>query len=95
MVGTGVFVYTAVGAGLAGPAVLVSLLLAGAAAACNGLSSAELAVAYPRSGGTYEYAGRLLSGALVAGVTALNLFPSEARTSCETGCPTRNEGTVS
>jgi APA family basic amino acid/polyamine antiporter len=61
MVGTGVFVYTAVGAGLAGPAVLASLLIAGIAAACNGLSSAELAAAYPRSGGTYEYAGRLLS----------------------------------
>lgn len=61
MVGTGVFVYTAIGAGLAGPAVLLSLLVAGFAAACNGLSSAELAAVYPRSGGTYEYAGRLLS----------------------------------
>ncbi len=61
MVGTGVFVYTGIGAGLAGPAVLVSLLLAGFAATCNGLSSAELAATYPRSGGTYEYAGRLLS----------------------------------
>lgn len=61
MVGTGVFVTTAVGAGMAGPAVLVSLVLAGIAAACNGLSSAELAMVYPRSGGTYEYAGRRLS----------------------------------
>ncbi len=116
MVGTGVFVYTGVAAGLAGPAVLLSLALAGVAAACNGLSSAELAAAHPRSGGTYEYAGRrlsptagflagwlflaakaasaaatalgfgayvgpplalpplLLSGALVVGVTLLNLF---------------------
>jgi APA family basic amino acid/polyamine antiporter len=61
MVGTGVFVYTGIGAGMAGPAVLLSLVLAGLAAACNGLSSAELAAVYPRSGGTYEYAGRLLS----------------------------------
>lgn len=61
MVGTGVFVTVAIGAGLAGPAVLISLLLAGAAAACNGLSSASLAMTYPRSGGTYEYANRLLS----------------------------------
>jgi APA family basic amino acid/polyamine antiporter len=61
MVGTGVFVTTAIGAGMAGPAVLVSLVLAGIAAACNGLSSAELAMVHPLSGGTYEYAGRRLS----------------------------------
>lgn len=61
MIGTGVFVYTGEAARLAGPAVLLSLLIAGAAAACNGLSSAELAVVHPRSGGTYEYAGRRLS----------------------------------
>lgn len=61
MVGTGVFVYTGVAAGLAGPAMLLSLVLAGIAAACNGLSSAELAVQFPRSGGTYEYAGRMMS----------------------------------
>jgi APA family basic amino acid/polyamine antiporter len=61
MVGTGVFVYTGVAAGMAGPAMLVSLGLAGVAAACNGLSSAQLAMNFPRSGGTYEYAGRMLS----------------------------------
>lgn len=61
MVGTGVFVYTGHAAGLAGPAVLASLLLAGVAAACNGLSSAELAAAHPVSGGTYEYARRRLA----------------------------------
>jgi basic amino acid/polyamine antiporter, APA family len=61
MVGTGVFVYTGVAAGIAGPAMLVSLGLAGLAAACNGLSSAQLAMNFPRSGGTYEYAGRMLS----------------------------------
>jgi APA family basic amino acid/polyamine antiporter len=61
MVGTGVFLYTGVAAGDAGPAVLASLVLAGVAAACNGLSSAQLAAAHPRSGGTYEYAGRRLS----------------------------------
>lgn len=60
MVGTGVFVSTGIGAGLAGPAVLLSLLLAGTAAACNGLSGASLAMNFPRSGGTYEYAGRVL-----------------------------------
>src|SRR5690349_20375746 len=61
MVGTGVFVYTGVAAGLAGPAMLVSLGIAGIAAACNGLSSAQLAMNFPRSGGTYVYAGEMLS----------------------------------
>ena len=61
MIGTGVFVYTGVAAGMAGPAMLVSLGLAGIAAACNGLSSAQLAMNFPRSGGTYEYAGRMLT----------------------------------
>ena len=60
MIGTGVFVTAGLGAGLAGPAVLVSLLVAGAAATCNGLSSAELAMAHPKSGATYEYASRRL-----------------------------------
>ncbi len=61
MVGTGVFVYTGVAAGMAGPAMLVSLGIAGVAAACNGLSSAQLAMNFPRSGGTYVYAGEMLS----------------------------------
>jgi APA family basic amino acid/polyamine antiporter len=61
MVGTGVFVTAGIGAGLAGPAVLLSLLIAGGAAACNGLASAELAMAHPRSGATYEYASRRLA----------------------------------
>src|SRR5688572_30092998 len=35
--------------------------MAGAAATCNALSSAQLAAAYPQSGGTYEYGYRVLS----------------------------------
>src|SRR5690606_34848376 len=43
IVGAGIFVVTGVAAGVAGPAFLVGLLLAGAAAAANALSSAQLA----------------------------------------------------
>lgn len=64
IVGAGIFVVTGVAAGVAGPAFLLGLLLAGAAAAANALSSAQLAAAYPRSGGTYEYGYRVLSPAL-------------------------------
>lgn len=60
IIGAGIFVVSGVAAGVAGPAFLVSLLLAGAVAAANALSSAQLAAAFPQSGGTYEYGYRLL-----------------------------------
>jgi APA family basic amino acid/polyamine antiporter len=60
IIGAGIFVVTGVAAGVAGPAFLLGLLLAGVAATCNALSSAELAATYPQSGGTYEYGYRLL-----------------------------------
>src|SRR5688572_11917846 len=60
IIGAGIFVVTGVAAGVAGPAFLVGLLIAGVAATCNALSSAELAASYPQSGGTYEYGYRLL-----------------------------------
>jgi APA family basic amino acid/polyamine antiporter len=61
IVGAGIFVVSGVAAGIAGPAFLLSLLIAGAAATANALSSAQLAAAYPVSGGTYEYGYRVLS----------------------------------
>lgn len=61
VIGAGIFVVTGVAAGIAGPAFLVGLILAGFAAACNGLSSAKLASVYPASGGTYEYGYRVLT----------------------------------
>jgi APA family basic amino acid/polyamine antiporter len=64
MVGTGVFVSVGIAAGVAGPAVLASILLAALVAILNGLSSAQLAAAHPVSGGTYEYGYRWLSPVL-------------------------------
>ncbi len=63
IIGAGIFVVTGVAAGVGGPAFLIGLLLAGVAATCNALSSAELAATYPQSGGTYEYGYRLLNPA--------------------------------
>jgi basic amino acid/polyamine antiporter, APA family len=60
IIGAGIFVVTGVAAGVAGPAFLVGLLLAGLVATFNALSSAQLAATYPQSGGTYEYGYRLL-----------------------------------
>ena len=61
VVGAGIFVVSGVAAGVAGPAFLVGLVIAGVAATANALSSAELAANYPQSGGTYEYGYRILN----------------------------------
>jgi APA family basic amino acid/polyamine antiporter len=61
IVGAGIFVVTGIAAGMAGPAFLISLLIAALAAASNALSSAQLAAHYPYSGGTYEYGYRVLN----------------------------------
>lgn len=55
IIGAGIFVVTGVAAGVAGPAFIVGLLIAGVIATFNALSSAQLAAIYPHSGGTYEY----------------------------------------
>ena len=60
IIGAGIFVVTGVAAGVAGPAFLVGLVIAGGVATCNALSSAQLAATYPQSGGTYEYGYRVL-----------------------------------
>jgi basic amino acid/polyamine antiporter, APA family len=61
IIGAGIFVVTGVAAGVSGPAFIAGLIIAGIIAACNGLSSAQLASIYPQSGGTYEYGYRLLN----------------------------------
>lgn len=61
MIGTGLFVSLGIATDLAGPWVLIALILAAAIALCNGLSSAQLAASHPVSGGTYEYGYRYLS----------------------------------
>jgi APA family basic amino acid/polyamine antiporter len=63
IIGAGIFVVTGVAAGIAGPSLLGGLVLAGAAATFNALSSAQLAATFPRSGGTYEYGYRVLNPA--------------------------------
>lgn len=60
ILGTGVFVSLGLGAGLAGDRTLLALLAAACLAAANGLASARLAAKIPTSGGTYEFATRLL-----------------------------------
>lgn len=72
MVGTGVFVSIGIAAGIAGPAVILTIALAALVATCNALSSAQLAASMPVSGGTYEYGYAYLTPAL--GFTAGWMF---------------------
>ncbi len=72
ILGTGVFVSWGLAAERTGPSVVLALALAGVVASFNGLSSAQLAAAFPVSGGTYEYANRTIGPA--TGFTAGWMF---------------------
>ena len=87
MLGTGLFVGIALATDLSGTWVLAAIALAMLTATCNGLSSAQLAAAYPVSGGTYEYATRLLSPAtgFAAGKSACK--PDRDRVTCDVMIP--------
>ena len=61
IVGSGVFVTLAWVTEQAMWMAPVAVLIAAAVAACNGMSSAQLAASHPVSGGTYEYGYRYLS----------------------------------
>jgi APA family basic amino acid/polyamine antiporter len=55
IIGTGIFVLLGVAAGLAGPSVIFSFVIAGFTALLTGLSSAELASFITEAGGSYIY----------------------------------------
>lgn len=61
MIGAGVFAAFTPAAQAAGSGLLIGLLVALVVAFCNATSSAQLAAAYPSSGGTYHY-GRVRLG---------------------------------
>ena len=55
IVGTGIYTLTGVAADLAGPAAILSFLIAGAVCACAALAYAELSTMIPAAGSTYTY----------------------------------------
>jgi APA family basic amino acid/polyamine antiporter len=55
IIGTGIFVLIGVASGIAGPAVILSFLIAGFTALLTGLSTAELSSFITESGGSYIY----------------------------------------
>ncbi|NUU19190.1 amino acid permease [Cellulomonas humilata] len=73
-VGTGVFFVMHEAVPDAGPAVVISFLLAGLAAGLSALSYAEMASAVPVSGSTYSYAYATLGEVVAMGVAACLLL---------------------
>lgn len=61
IVGAGIFVVIGIAAGLAGPAMILSIVIAAGVSLVTALSFAELASWLPREGGVYEFAHELLS----------------------------------
>ncbi len=61
IIGAGIFVVLGIAVGYAGPAVVISMVVAGIVALFSALSFAELGSAIPKEGGTYEFAYQLIS----------------------------------
>jgi len=61
IIGAGIFVVIGVASGLAGPAVILSMILAGIASIFIGLTFAELGGSIPKEGGVFEFGEELIS----------------------------------
>src|SRR4051794_18573779 len=73
IIGTGIFVVIGQGAGIAGPAVILSFVLAAVACSFSALSYAELASSIPVSGSAYTYSYATM-GELVAWIIGWDLI---------------------
>jgi len=61
IIGAGIFVVLGVAVGYAGPAVVISMIIAGTVALFTAISFAELSSAIPKEGGTYQYAYEMIN----------------------------------
>jgi len=73
IVGTGILTLIGVGAGKAGPAVILSFAVAGAICACAALAYAEVATMIPASGSAYTYS-YVVFGELIAWMIGVALI---------------------
>src|SRR3954449_7935282 len=73
IIGTGIFVVIGKGAGIAGPAVILSFVLAAVACVFSALSYAELSSSIPVSGSAYTYTYATL-GELIAWIIGWDLI---------------------
>jgi APA family basic amino acid/polyamine antiporter len=72
IVGTGIYTLTGVGAGLAGPAVVLSFLICGVICACAAFCYAEMATLIPVAGSAYTYSYAVL-GEMIAWIVGWSL----------------------
>jgi APA family basic amino acid/polyamine antiporter len=61
IIGAGIFVVLGIAIGYAGPAIIVSIIVAGVVASFTAFSFAELGSAIPKEGGAYQFAFELIS----------------------------------
>ena len=61
IIGSGIFIVTGIVAGVAGPAMIISVIIASIIAIFSAMSVAELGAYLPEEGGTYVYAQKLIS----------------------------------
>jgi APA family basic amino acid/polyamine antiporter len=73
IVGTGIYTLTGVGAGLAGPGVVLSFVIAGVVCACAALAYTEMATMMPMAGSAYTYSYVAL-GELLAWIVGWTLI---------------------
>src|SRR5881275_208673 len=73
IVGTGILTLIGVGAGKAGPAVILSFAIAGVICACAALAYAEVATMIPQSGSAYTYS-YVVFGELIAWMIGVALI---------------------
>jgi APA family basic amino acid/polyamine antiporter len=73
IVGTGIYTLTGIGAGLAGPGVMLSFLLCGIICACAAFCYAEMATMMPAAGSAYTYTYAVL-GELLAWIVGWSLI---------------------
>ena len=73
IVGTGIYTLTGVGAGLAGPGVILSFVIAGLVCACAALAYAEMATLIPAAGSAYTYSYVVL-GEFIAWIVGWTLI---------------------
>lgn len=74
IIGAGIFVVLGVAIGYAGPAVILSMVIAGIVATFTALSFAELSSAMPKEGGIYAFSYELISPSAAFVVGSLWLF---------------------
>src|SRR5687768_15225329 len=73
IVGTGIYTLIGIGAALAGPAVILSFVVAGVVCACAALAYAEMATLIPAAGSAYTYTYTVV-GELLAWIVGWSLI---------------------